>query len=136
MEPQMNADERGLKSQFRHFIFLICVHLRSSAVPILILLFIQGCAHQASPRSVVSFDSNWRFAVGDPKDAASPQFDDSSWRKLDVPHDWSIEGEFERSAPAGGAGAVVAGLLVGASSERTTAVTSRTAIRANMHFFM
>jgi beta-galactosidase len=38
-----------------------------------------------------SFDGGWRFAVGDPTGAQAPGFDDSGWRMLDLPHDWSIE---------------------------------------------
>lgn len=38
-----------------------------------------------------SFDSDWRFLRGDAPGAENPSFDDSTWRKLDVPHDWSIE---------------------------------------------
>jgi len=38
-----------------------------------------------------SFDAGWRFLRGDASDAQSPAFDDSTWRTLDVPHDWSIE---------------------------------------------
>ncbi|KAA6456022.1 DUF4982 domain-containing protein [Acidobacteria bacterium AB60] len=37
------------------------------------------------------FNDNWRFHRGDASGAESPSFDDSSWRTLDVPHDWSIE---------------------------------------------
>jgi beta-galactosidase len=52
-----------------------------------------------------NFDFGWRFDKGDLPNAAQPDFDDSAWRKLDLPHDWSIEGPFDPSAPAGGAGA-------------------------------
>lgn len=38
-----------------------------------------------------SFDFDWRFNLGDPPGAAGPDFDDSQWRTLDVPHDYSIE---------------------------------------------
>ena len=38
-----------------------------------------------------SFDNDWRFLQGDIPGAEAPAFDDSSWRKLDLPHDWSIE---------------------------------------------
>src|SRR4051794_28899308 len=55
--------------------------------------------------SRASFESDWRFLIGDPKDAERNDFDDSSWRKLDLPHDWSIEGAFDKNAAAGGAGA-------------------------------
>jgi beta-galactosidase len=37
------------------------------------------------------FDSDWRFLRSDAPGAENPAFDDSHWRKLDVPHDWSIE---------------------------------------------
>jgi len=37
------------------------------------------------------FDSDWRFLRGDAARAEQPSFDDSGWRTLDVPHDWSIE---------------------------------------------
>lgn len=38
-----------------------------------------------------SFDQDWRFLRGDAPGAEHPVFDDSLWRILDVPHDWSIE---------------------------------------------
>ena len=38
-----------------------------------------------------SFDEAWRFVTGDPAGARAPGFDDSGWRLLDLPHDWSIE---------------------------------------------
>ncbi|HEV2293515.1 MAG TPA: glycoside hydrolase family 2 TIM barrel-domain containing protein [Tepidisphaeraceae bacterium] len=47
----------------------------------------------------------WRFVQQDDSGAAAAGFDDSSWRMLDLPHDWSIEGEYRQDNPAGGAGA-------------------------------
>ncbi len=37
------------------------------------------------------FNTDWRFLRGEAPGAEQPAFDDSAWRKLDVPHDWSIE---------------------------------------------
>jgi beta-galactosidase len=37
------------------------------------------------------FDADWRFFLGDAAHAEQPEFDDSGWRRLDLPHDWSIE---------------------------------------------
>lgn len=37
------------------------------------------------------FDSEWRFLRADASGAENPTFDDSQWRVLDLPHDWSIE---------------------------------------------
>ncbi len=50
-------------------------------------------------------DDGWRFQLGDSDIYASATFDDSRWRTLDLPHDWSIEGQFDREAPAGNDGA-------------------------------
>ena len=43
-------------------------------------------------RETIPFDAGWRFQLGDEARAAQPNFDDASWRTLDVPHEWSIEG--------------------------------------------
>lgn len=40
------------------------------------------------------FNENWRFFKGDPSGAESTELNDSSWRNLNLPHDWSIEGDF------------------------------------------
>jgi beta-galactosidase len=37
------------------------------------------------------FDLDWRFYKGELTGAEIPGFDDSRWRKIDLPHDWSIE---------------------------------------------
>jgi hypothetical protein len=39
----------------------------------------------------VSFDGDWLFIKDNPAGAETPAFDDSQWRKIDLPHDWSIE---------------------------------------------
>lgn len=43
-----------------------------------------------------SFNANWHFANGEQEGAAEPDFDDSGWRKLNLPHDWGIEGPFQQ----------------------------------------
>ena len=42
----------------------------------------------------VLFNEDWRFHKGDLSNAEKPDINASSWRKLDLPHDWSIEGPF------------------------------------------
>jgi len=58
----------------------------------------------AQSRVTTSFDKGWLFLKSDAKGAEQINFTDSSWRKLDVPHDWSIEGPFDAKNPTGGAG--------------------------------
>ena len=52
-----------------------------------------------------SFDFGWKFFKGDAPGAQQPDFADASWRDVDLPHDWSIEGPFsqERRLAARGA---------------------------------
>lgn len=40
------------------------------------------------------FNQDWRFYKGDQAGAEALDFNDSSWRSLSLPHDWSIEGDF------------------------------------------
>ncbi len=42
----------------------------------------------------LSFDFDWKFALGDYPESIQRDFDDSSWRILQLPHDWSIEGTY------------------------------------------
>ncbi|QOY89404.1 glycoside hydrolase family 2 TIM barrel-domain containing protein [Paludibaculum fermentans] len=49
-------------------------------------------AQSSPPRLELQADSNWKFLLGDPGGAEARGFDDASWRHVDLPHDWSIEG--------------------------------------------
>jgi beta-galactosidase len=60
--------------------------------------------HLIQPRSIQSFDSDWRFSQSDPADAKSPTFDDAQWKPVTLPHDWSIAGPVEENAPSRAAG--------------------------------
>ncbi|WP_232009455.1 sugar-binding domain-containing protein [Mucilaginibacter mallensis] len=42
--------------------------------------------------------------MGDTAAAKSKDFNDISWRSLDLPHDWSIEGKISSKNPSGGSG--------------------------------
>jgi beta-galactosidase len=56
------------------------------------------------PRQRLCMDLNWTFTRGDPDGAQNQAFDDTGWRVLDVPHDWSIEGPFAQTNSTGGSG--------------------------------
>ncbi len=49
---------------------------------------------QTAPRTRETFDFEWRFNKGDAPGAQQPDFSDTAWRALDLPHDWSIEGPY------------------------------------------
>jgi len=86
--------------------------LRPLMAAMLLVAVTQLSAKTASnPRIIFSADADWKFALGDPANAASPNFDDNSWRRLTVPHDWSIEGQpDEKNSTGGGGGYFPAGI--------------------------
>jgi beta-galactosidase len=94
---------------------------------LLVLLFFstlssaQTSTTKSSVRQHQNIDDNWQFAFGHPFDvkkdfnsmtgyfshlakagyadgAAAAEFDDRSWRKLNLPHDWAVEAAFSDSA--------------------------------------
>ena len=77
-----------------------------------LLLFASSlCFANSRPGKRVVFNQDWRFQLGDVTNGQDIDLDDSRWRQLDLPHDWSIEGEFSEKAPAGtGGGALPGGI--------------------------
>lgn len=53
-------------------------------------------------RMRVNIDYNWRFIQKDISGAEAKGFNDSSWRLLNLPHDWSIEGEYDQANSTAG----------------------------------
>jgi beta-galactosidase len=58
-------------------------------------------ATPASGRAYVDLDADWRFSKGDFASAMVPAFDDTAWRPVNVPHDWSSEGPFSAEYGSG-----------------------------------
>ncbi|QNL49453.1 glycoside hydrolase family 2 protein [Olivibacter sp. SDN3] len=80
---------------------------------LLILYMLGACTlvTRANNREYLSLNKNWRFALLTDSDAYRPEWDDSHWRSLHLPHDWSIEGNFREEHPAGyGGGALPGGI--------------------------
>ena len=78
----------------------------------LIFLFALYAA-SLSAREVINFNKEWKFCLNieADKNPSAPEFDDSGWRTLDVPHDWAIEGDFDEHNPSGtGGGALPGGI--------------------------
>ena len=53
--------------------------------------------HGLAQRTERLLTQGWRFVNTDVDDAAKPDFDDSRWESVTVPHDWAIKGPFDRS---------------------------------------
>jgi beta-galactosidase len=80
---------------------------------IIFVIFAQSFAQSNDSKTVIAprkrllMDSQWLFFKGDEPGAEKADFNDADWRKLDIPHDWSIEGPFGEKEPSGGNGGYV-----------------------------
>jgi beta-galactosidase len=85
----------------------IKINLKLISLPFLLLILFSNCtSFTLKERKIEDFCKNWKFHLGDVKDADNYEFDDSDWRALNLPHDWSIEGNFSKenlATPGGGA---------------------------------
>ena len=86
------------------------------SIILLIIAFVWSCTPDKTgelaagidtPHADILFDTGWKFHRGDVAGAESMDFDDSSWRLLNLPHDYSIEdlpgtdSPFDPDHPAG-----------------------------------
>ncbi|HEY4149746.1 MAG TPA: glycoside hydrolase family 2 TIM barrel-domain containing protein, partial [Chitinophagaceae bacterium] len=78
--------------------------LRPISISLLLMAGIVTTVQAQSTRIIQPFDKDWHFNKGDSPGAEAPAFSDASWRTLDVPHDWSIEGPYDRNNPTGRGG--------------------------------
>ena len=54
-----------------------------------------------TPRQQVLFNDNWKFYKGEMASAQEENFNDANWRKLALPHDYSVEGPFSKEWASG-----------------------------------
>lgn len=70
-------------------------------------LILMGALLKAAPstetkiRVTEDFNMGWKFLLGDSPERREVNYDDSQWRTLNLPHDWSIEGDYTPDFPAG-----------------------------------
>ena len=67
------------------------------------------CDTTTTTRTRESFDNDWLFMLSDAEGAETVEYDDTEWRKLNLPHDWAIEGDFSAENPSGYAGGALPG---------------------------
>ena len=73
--------------------------LQKAATAIMVLLLVACTSTKKQVRIVEDFNKNWNFKLGDYPDAIQSSFNASDWRTLQLPHDWSIEGAFNKDNP-------------------------------------
>ena len=66
-------------------------------------------AQSLSARDRQSFDKDWLFVLADSAGMQNSEYSDGHWRRLNLPHDWVIEGDFSPSNPSGASGGALPG---------------------------
>ncbi|HYM76842.1 MAG TPA: glycoside hydrolase family 2 TIM barrel-domain containing protein [Candidatus Dormibacteraeota bacterium] len=94
-EPQLLLNRRDLLKGAAGAAALVSVYPWGDSV------FAESQIQNPTGRVRESFDFGWKFQLGDFPGAHVPEFSDSYWNKIDLPHDWSIDGPFDEHAPSG-----------------------------------
>ena len=63
----------------------------------------------ATARERKCFDEGWLFILADSAQMSQANYNDTRRRRLDLPHDWAIEGDFLPSNPSGAGGGALPG---------------------------
>lgn len=66
-----------------------------------LMLLVSVIVLMAQAREKTRINEDWKFILSDNQQFSQPAFNDSTWRVLDLPHDWSIEGKYDKSNPSG-----------------------------------
>lgn len=88
--------------------------MKKLTILIALLAGLSSCNNDNSSQSQrESFNFDWKFSLEADSTSIDNSIDDSSWRVLDLPHDWAIEGDFSESHPStAGCGALPGGFGV------------------------
>lgn len=102
-----------MKMEFiRRFVGLFILYGRFALLAVGGYVFTMSSYAFSGKERAELFVSGWRFHLGNPEgDASRQDFDDGAWRLLDLPHDWSIEGDFSADHPARKEGGALPGGL-------------------------
>ena len=68
-----------------------------------------GALTTIQARQRQNFDADWLFLLADSTQMSEVNYNDSFWRRLDVPHDWAREGDFFVGHPSGAGGGALPG---------------------------
>ena len=72
--------------------------IQKLATGIILLLLVACASNSKNARIVEDFNPNWSFKLGDHPTAIESNFNTADWRNLQLPHDWSIEGAFDKDS--------------------------------------
>ncbi len=93
MKKNQHHIQHELTDRFLISLFIVGVFVLSSCN-----ILVSG---QETGRVTSNFNFGWKFYKGDDPDACHINFPDNSWQDVDLPHDWSIEGPFDKKWASG-----------------------------------
>ncbi|MEO6327709.1 MAG: glycoside hydrolase family 2 TIM barrel-domain containing protein [Ginsengibacter sp.] len=87
-------------------------NVKKYSAGLVILLFLSITPKlNAQHKNRTPFNKDWKFILDSVNDFSAIKANDVQWRKLSLPHDWSIEGQFSKTNPATpGGGALPGGI--------------------------
>lgn len=79
------------------------MQLKGTIISLLLLMGLNlfGGGITTQVRQHKNFNMDYKFILSDHPEYREPGFDDAGWRKLNVPHDWNIERDYQPDAPRG-----------------------------------
>lgn len=80
-----------------------------SAIIFLSIMVFTSCSSTQTGRVVEDFNDNWYFLLAGSESILKSDSANLAWRLLNLPHDWSIEGEFSDKNPAQAGGGALPG---------------------------
>ena len=83
--------------------------MKNTALLLPLIALAISCQNQDNYHIEEDFNLGWKFSLNADSTAALPDFNDSGWRTLNLPHDWSIEGEFSNDNPSTAGGGALPG---------------------------
>jgi hypothetical protein len=88
-----------IKSTRRAFLSNTAMAMAASKLPV--DLYPEHATDNSLPPRQTNFDDDWKFSKGDVQGAHLTYFSDENWSTVILPHDWSIEGPFNKDTVGG-----------------------------------
>lgn len=85
-------------------------YIKKKLYVVLIMLFVLQISY-ASDRVTIIISTDWKFILKDIPDAYKSDFDDTGWRKLNLPHDWAFENGYSETGAQSDKGGYASGGL-------------------------
>lgn len=84
----------------RYLFWLMTLYKTILSFIFVLVSALPSLAQNSSGRQTILFNYDWQFHLGEVHNASEIDFNDKDWVKIDLPHDYSIEGSFSPDLPS------------------------------------